>query len=214
MLEEENILRKGIHSMNDEQRPLKWPEGWPRTRFQDRQSRSAWKKTYLQSVDLLAKELKLLRASSWLITRNDPSSEDTGVALYLSLKPINDFMWQEALGFIGEVPTADQISRSYQERVRHLPRIGMEPDPEQFMALTKHRDRALAWARGEKNVEHEKAIGCDGFKEQRWNLLAIRGTIHCMRLMEMYGATAMTERAWRGFSKQITAGVSDVATVA
>jgi hypothetical protein len=199
--------------MKEEQRPLNWPEGWPRTRFQDRKGRPAWKKTYLQSVDILEKELKLLGATSWLITRNDASSEDAGVSLYLSLKPINDFVWQEALGFIGEVPTVQQIDRSYMEKAKRVHPDGPTPDIVAFHELTKHRDRARAWARGEKNVEHERVIACDGFKEQRWNVLAIRGTIHCMRWMEIYGATAMTERAWRGFSKQITSGVGDVVSV-
>lgn len=200
--------------MNDEQRPLKWPEGWPRTRFQDRQSRPAWKKSYPQAVESLGKELKRLGATSWLITRNDASSEDAGVVVWISLKPVNDFLWQEALGFIGEVPTVQMIDRAYMDRAKKIHPDGPTPDATLFHELTKHRDRARAWARGERTVEHEKVIACDAFKEQRWNINAVRMTIFAMRQMERCGASSMMERAWRGFSKQITAGVGDVSAIA
>jgi hypothetical protein len=195
---------------NEEQRPLKWPEGWSRTRLEDRKPQSAWKRTFQQSVDSLSKELKRLGATAWLLTRNDVGSGDQGVAVYISMKPVDNYGWQEALGFIGEVPTQQQIDRAYMDKARTLPRVGGDPDPELLMKLTKHRDRARAWARGEQTIEHERVIACDVFKEQRWNVIAIRGTIYCMRMMKRYGATDMTERAWRGFSKQITAGVGDV----
>lgn len=198
----------------EEKRPLQWPEGWPRTRFQDRKGMTAWKRSYADAAAALVKELRLSKVTSYLITRNDPDSQDAGVAVYLSLKPIDNYGWQEALGFIGEVPTTDQVTRAYMEKAKAIPRVNHEPDPELLMELTRHRDRARAWIRGEKNVEHEKVIACDVFKEQRWNMLSIRGTLYCMRMMERYGATTMTERAWRGFNKQITAGVASGSTAA
>lgn len=33
--------------------PLAWPEGWPRTRLQDREERKGWKKTERQSLKQL-----------------------------------------------------------------------------------------------------------------------------------------------------------------
>jgi hypothetical protein len=191
--------------------PLRWAEGWPRTRFQDRESRTAWKKNFTESVTSLVKELKLLGATSYLITRNsDQSSEDSGVAVYFSLKPVNDYAWQEALGFIGEVPTIQQIDRAYMEKVRKIHPDGPTPDTVLFHELTKHRDRARAWAKGERTVEHEKVMAIDAFKEQRWNVNAIRLTIYALRQIERCGSAVLMDRAFRGFSKQIavTAGGS------
>lgn len=189
-----------------EERPLKWPEGWPRTRLQDRDMRTAWKKNYAESVVGLHKELKKLGATAYLITRNDTVSEDGGVALYFSLKPIDQYGWQEALGFVGEIPTVQQIDLSYRERVRRIHPDGPTPDPVLFATLTEHRDRARAWARGQQMVEHEKVMAIDAFKEQRWNVNAMRLTISAMRQIERCGSAVMMDRAWRGFSKQITAG--------
>jgi hypothetical protein len=100
-----------------ESSPLQWPQGWPRTRLQDREAKAAWKKTYTESLAGVVRELKRLGATACLITRNDRSSEDQGVAVYFSLKPIDNYGWQEALGFIGEVPTREQIERAYKERI-------------------------------------------------------------------------------------------------
>lgn len=55
---------------------LKWPEGWPRTRLQDRQARSAWKRNFADSRDGLLKELVRLGATSYLLTRNESNSDE------------------------------------------------------------------------------------------------------------------------------------------
>lgn len=199
--------------------PLKWPEGQPRTRLNDRKGQSAWKRTYPQVVDALEKELVRLGASSWLITHNQPGSPDSGVAVYFSLKPQTQEEWQEALGFIGEVPTIDQINRAYAERAKKVHPDGPTPDPELFHALTKHRDRAKAWAKGEQTIEHEKVMPIDVFNEVRLNLNAVRMVLSALRQIERCGAPMMLERAFRGFSKQIavsaspdgTGGISGVA---
>ena len=197
-----------------EERPLRWPEGWPRTRLQDRDAKSGWKLNYQQSFDALLKELSRLGATSYLITRNDQGSEDSGVAVYFSLKPTNQYGWQEALGFIGEIPTVQQIDRSYMERAKKVHPDGPTPDLPLFQSLTEHRDRARAWARGSQAIEHEKVMPCDAFKEQRWNVNAIRLTISAMRQIERCGSPLMMERAFRGFSKQITAEASHGVTTA
>lgn len=198
-------MSAGTHMETKEESPLRWPEGWPRTRFQDRQAKSAWKKNYSDSVAGLVKELKRLGATTYLITRNLTHSEDAGVAVYFSLKPINQYGWQEALGFIGEVPTVAQIDRAYMERAKKVHPDGPTPDLALFQALTEHRDRARAWARGEQKLEHNKVMPCDAFKEQRWNVNAIRLTIAALRQIERCGSPLMMERAFRGFAKQITA---------
>jgi hypothetical protein len=188
--------------------PLRWPDSWPRTRFQDRKHQAAWKRTFQESVKVLLKELKLLGATSYMITNNGLAqpTEDSGVAVYFSLKPVDDYGWQEALGFIGEVPTIQQIDRAYMEKVRKIHPDGPTPDPVLFHELTKHRDRARAWAKGERTVEHEKVMAIDAFKEQRLNVNAIRLTLYAMRQIERCGSGVIMDRAWRGFSKQITAG--------
>ena len=194
----------------EESQPLQWPEGWARTRFQDRQTRPAWKKNYADSVTSLAKEMKRLGATSWAITRNTNHSEDSGVAVYFSLTSQDEYGWQEALGFIGEVPTKDQVSKAYQDRARKVHPEGPTPDLPAFMRLTKHRDDALAWIRGERRLEHEKVIPCDAFKEQRWNINAIRLTVAALRQIERCGSPMMMERAFRGFSKALLTGGASV----
>jgi len=197
-----------------ESSPLRWPDGWPRTRFQDRQAKTAWKKNYAESVKALERELKRLGSTAYLITRNGPHSEDSGVAVYFSMKPINNYGWQEALGFVGELPTIDQIDRAYMTRAKKVHPEGPTPDLPLFLALTEHRDRARAWVRGEQKLEHEKVMPCDAFKEQRWNINAIRLTIGAIRQIERCGSPIMMERAFRGFAKQITAGASSVESIA
>jgi len=199
-----------------EQMPLKWPEGWPRTRHQDRQQRSAWKKSYQEAVLSLIKELKRSGITHYLITRNEARSEDSGVAVYFTLRPADDYGWQEALGFIGEVPTVAQIDRAYMERVKRVHPDGPTPDLVLFESLTKHRDTARKWARGERTVEMDKVMACDVFKEQRWNISAIRLTLAALRQIERCGSPMIMDRAWRGFAKAlITGGARDEqATVA
>jgi hypothetical protein len=189
--------------------PLRWPDGWPRTRFQDRATRPAWKKSYADSVAGLVKELQRLGATSYLITRNAAHTEDSGVAVFFTLQPVNQYGWQEALGFIGEIPTVQQIDRAYMEKAKRVHPDGPTPDLPLFQALTEHRDRARAWARGEQTVVHDKVMPCDAFREQRWNINAVRLTIAALRQIERCGSPVMMERAFRGFNKAIGAGTGD-----
>ena len=58
---------------HNEMNPLKWPDGWIRTRIQDRKPQSAWKKPQRVYYDMLLKELERLGATSALLTTNtDP----------------------------------------------------------------------------------------------------------------------------------------------
>lgn len=187
--------------------PLQWPEGQPRTRLTDRKPQASWKIPYSKTVELLTGELRKLKVTAFLITHNQHGSPDNGVAVYFSLKPDDSESWQEALGFIGEVPTLDQISKAYQERARRVHPEGPTPDPDLFHALTKHRDRAKAWAKGEQTVEHEKVIAVDTFNEVRLNLNAIRITLSALRQIERCGSPMQIERAFMGFSKRLAANV-------
>src|SRR5262249_36777355 len=153
-----NTERNQTRMEHEDSKPLKWPQGWARTRLQDRKASNAWKKTYNESVDALLKELGRLKATACLITRNEKDSADAGVAVYFSLKPIDNYGWQEALGLIGEVPTLKEIDRAYMDRIAKIHPDGPNPDLAMFHKLTEHRDRARAWARGEQLVEHDKVI--------------------------------------------------------
>jgi hypothetical protein len=195
-------------SMGDVSQPLRWPEGQPRTRLNDRKGQSAWKKPYSQVVDYLESELTRLGATSWLVTHNESSSADSGVAVYFSLKPQTREEWQEALGFVGEVPTVADIDKAYRERAMKVHPDGPTPDRVVFDKLTEHRDRARAWARGQQAVEHEKVMAIDIFNEVRLNLNAVRMVIAALRQIERCGAPMMMERAFRGFHKQINATAS------
>lgn len=201
-------------NLENEKSPLVWPEGWPRTRIQDRKPMAQWKKSYAWTKDALGGELKKLGATDWLITFNQgigsQSSNDPGVAVYFSRKPVNQYAWQEALGFIGQVPTIDQINKAYTERVKRIHPDGPTPDADMFRVLTEHRDRARDWAEGKQRREHEYVLACDVFNDTRLNLNAIRLTIAALRQIERCGASIMLERAFRGFHKALTAGASNV----
>jgi len=198
-----------------EETPVKWPDCEPRTRHQDRKSQSSWKKKSHEYQNLLIAELKRMGATSVLITTNKfPESErDPAVAVYLSMKQV-DYSWQEALGFIGQLPTTQEIDRAYMDRAKNVHPECPTPNLEKFIQLTKQRDQAKAFVQGKHLAEHDKVIAVDVFNEVRLNMNAIRLVLAAMRQMERCGAPRMKERAWRGFSKLITAGEGNGTTAA
>lgn len=181
------------------ERPLKWPEYQPRMRFQDRKPQPGWRLNYGEAVKRLEKELKRVKATSVLVTHNEPGSMDSGVAVWLSRKPIDEYGWQDALGLIGRIPSRQEIEHAYMDRVKKIHPDGPTPNLELFHELTRHRDAALRWMRGEQSAEHESAMGVDCFKEVRHNLNAIRMTLFALRMIERCGSPVMVEQAWRGF---------------
>lgn len=188
--------------------PLLWPDGQPRTRLGDRKDQAAWKLPLAKSKDLLILELRRLKVTSALITHNSQSNPDSGVAVYFSLRPDDHEAWQEALGFVGEVPTLEQISHAYKERAKKVHPDGPTPDRVVFDSLTKHRDRAVAWAKGDEKKEYEKVMAVDSFKDMRLNINAIRLVLSALRQIERCGAPMMMERAFRGFHKALSVGGS------
>jgi hypothetical protein len=121
-------MKKPLVMKSEFQEPLLWPDGQPRTRLGDRKDQGAWKLPYSKSRDLLITELRRLKVTSCLITHNSQSNPDSGVAVYFSLKPDDREAWQEALGFVGEVPTLEQISQAYRERAKRVHPDGPTPD--------------------------------------------------------------------------------------
>lgn len=200
---------------------LQWPDDRPRTRFQDRKAQAAWKLTYAQTMEGLVRELRLINATYAKITHNTPGSEDGGVALWMSRKPVDDYGWQDALGFIGVVPTEKEITHAYMERIRKIHPDGPTPNRVAFDELTKHRDNARRWVSGKRNVEPETVMALDAFKEVRHNLNAIKIVLSSLRAIHRCGDPVMYEQAFRGFRPAIaqnaspdSKGVSDVAVTA
>lgn len=200
----------------EESHPLRWPEGQERTRHQDRHGRATWKQSMSKVRDALTKEMRLSGVTEYLITYNLDASLDAGVAVYFSRKTQDAFSWQEALGFIGQAPTRDEIERAYRERIKYVHTDRADGgDVEAFRALTKHRDRALDYIAGRHRAEHEYVLAIDEFDEVRLNLYAVRVVLNSLRRIDDCGSPLMMEKAFRGFHKQISAGeVAHESTVA
>ena len=184
--------------------PVRWPEDRPRIRFQDRKAQAAWKLNYGETLKALEKELALAHVTSALATHNS-GGDDGGVAVWMSRKPVDEYGWQDALGFIGVVPSEKEIDRAYMERVRRCHPESPTPNIELFRELTKHRDAARRWVRGERTVEHETCMAVDNFKEVRHNLNAVKIVLSSLRAIERCGSPVMTEQAWRGFRPALVA---------
>lgn len=184
--------------------PLLWPEGWPRARIQDREARPAWKKTERQSIDALEVELKRFGAVAPVITRRDPddfrSAPDPSIAVWFSRRrEEEDFSWQTALGIENPAPTIEEIEHAFKFKAApyHPDKGG---DVETWHALDKHKRNALAYVNRLSGKSRDFCIPCDNFKEARWNINAIRMTIHSLRQMERDGTSGLLERAMKGFA--------------
>jgi hypothetical protein len=207
-------MKRKDEVVHEEARELRWPDGQPRTRIQDRERRSAWKQPMPKVREMLRTELERSGATASLVTYST-NPLDPGVAVYFSREATNQFAWQEALGLIGKIPTVDEINRAYQQAARRCHPDGPTPDLELFRSLTEHRNRAVDWATGKHRTDHEYVIAIDVFDEARLNLNAVKVVLYSLRRIEDCGSPLMLERAFRGFSKQITAGgIHDSKTVA
>lgn len=199
-------MKKHDEVIHDEEQALRWPEGQPRTRIQDREGRSAWKQPMGKVKEMLRRELELSGATSSLLTYSI-GPLDPGAAIYFSRKAVNQYAWQEALGMIGKVPSREEIQKAYHALVKpiHTDNPG-GGDAALFRALTDHRDRALDFIAGKHRHDHEYAFGIDVFEEVRLNINAIKVVLFSLRRIEDCGSPLMLERAYRGFQKQIAAG--------
>jgi hypothetical protein len=184
--------------------PLSWPEGWPRTRIQDRESRGAWKKTERQSIDALEAELLRFGAIAPVITRRDPqdfrTAPDPSIAVWFSRrKEEEDFSWQNALVIENPAPTVEEIETAFKRKAMpyHPDKGG---DIETWHALNKHKQNALAYVNQMSGKSRDFCIPCDNFKEAKWNIVAIRMTVASLRQMERDGTSGLLERAMKGFA--------------
>jgi hypothetical protein len=186
--------------------PLLWPDGWPRTRIQDRESRVGWKKTEKQYIEALELELKRFGGIAPVITRKDPNdfrtATDPSVAVHFSRKREDDFGWQTALGIDNPVPTLDEIEKAFRQRAaKYHPDNKTTGDLDTYLALDRHKKNAIAYVNRMSGNSPDYVIACDKFKEARWNINAIRMTIHSLRQMERDGTSRLVERAMIGFAQ-------------
>lgn len=188
------------------EQPVKWPQDRPRTRFQDRKPQNAWKLDFADSIEALLKEMRLSKVTHALITHNTAGHEDSGVAIWMSRKPADDYAWQDEFGFIGEIPTIQALDRAYMQKARTCAPECPTPNIDRFRELTKLRDQGRRWIRGERTVDHESVMASDKFKEVRHNINAIRITLGALRQIERCGDPVQTEQAWRGFRPALTMG--------
>jgi len=186
-----------------ETQPLKWPDGWMRTRIQDRKSQSQWKRPQKFYLEALWKELERLGVTTTILSSNGQDTRDPGVAVYFSRKK-EDYSWQDALGLQGIVPTLDQIDSAYRQKALqyHPDRPG--GDVKMFAALTEHRDRAKDWVLGKHRTDHDHVIACDVFAEVRLNIAAIKMTLQALRTIERCGASSVLDRVMeKSFARQL-----------
>jgi hypothetical protein len=199
-----------------EKSPLKWPEGWERTRIQDRKNQGAWKKSFRDYKASLVREMGRMGVGEMMLSFNPPPSDrmDCGVAVYFSKGKREDYSWQEALGLFTPAPTMDEINSAYRRLAQKVHPDGPTPDVPMFHELTKHRDNAIAWIRGTHKEEHEFVIACDRFSETRLNLAAIRLAISALRQLDRVGVSSILERSFKGFRVALTAGKEESHAVA
>ena len=179
---------------------LEWPVGTPRTLIGNREPNPQWKKTTGYYEDALVKELERLGVVGIKITTNN-TSQDPGVAVWISRQRPADYSWQQILDIDNPAPTREEVSKAYREKVQpyHTDRPD-KGDVEMFLLLTKARDRALEWIEMSEGHTHNMVIACDRWKESRLNLNAIRLNIAALRQIERCGTSAMMEKAFAGYA--------------
>jgi len=194
--------------------PLVWPEGWPRTRINDRVSRGAWKLTRIQYKYRLEKELTRMNVRSIVLTSNvqqDFKGEprDPSVAVYFTRPPAeDDFSWQETLGINNPDPKIDEIELRFKSLMRQyhtdVPGSG---DPEMSRRLNEARKRATQFVTGEYGKENQLCIACDKYTEVKLNIAAIATAISYLRRLEDVGVSGILDRAFAGFRAELTEGI-------
>jgi len=102
--------------------PLAWPEGWVRTRPQDRKGRAAWNKPQNFYRLSLEREMQRMKAVSFVISSHVPLNLrgamtagveplDPGVSVWFSRPGKEDFAWQDALGIHDPAPVGASSRR-------------------------------------------------------------------------------------------------------
>lgn len=190
--------------------PLEWPEGWERTRIQDRKRNAAWKKPFKEAQASFLAELGRMAIGDVaigdvVISFNSDVNEarrDPGVAVYFSKFRKPDYAWIDALGLDTPVPTLAQIDDAFKRKALtcHPDRYPEEPaKAELFVRLTNHRQHAIDWVKGTQKRQHEYVIACDKYDEVRLNLMALRSAVAAFRTIERVGVPGILEHTLLGF---------------
>lgn len=184
--------------------PLKWPEGWKRTKINARDKKGAWKKTLLQYEVELAGELRKMGAVRIITTVNDSrmAERDPGVAVYFSRPPAeDDGEWQDILGIDTPAPTVELINDRFKTLAQtYHPDNQSTGNYEMYRKIDDARKTAKAWVTGDFGKEHEHVIACDKYNEVRLNIKAIQISIAAIRKIEESGASGIIDRAFAGFT--------------
>jgi hypothetical protein len=197
----------------DEKYPIQWPEDFRRTMLKDRRERKQWKNTERQAIQALDLELKRFGAINPVITRRDPNDvvapPDPSVAVWFSRKREDeDFSWQTALGIENPAPTRAEIETAFKRVAMkyHPDNQSGSADPAMYIKFDEHKRNALAYINRLTGSTRDFCIPCDNFKEAKWNITAIRMTIHSLRQMERDGTSGLVERAMKGFTAALPVG--------
>ena len=192
----QEVVKQEVH-------PLKWPDGWTRTRIPDQRENRQWKKTRKQYEDALVVELMRSGASVVVITTNEPTGgkepRDPGVAVYFTRRGEPDYSWMDVLGVTDPSATRDQIDEAYR-RKSHTAHPDKGGDLETWLALAKAHKAAMLWLEGKSENDQQLVIPCDAYREVRWNVQAIRVTVAALRRIQDVGAGGVLDRAFKGFA--------------
>lgn len=180
--------------------PLKWPQGWGRTLLSERRTRANWKKPYDFYREQVVKELTRFGVNAVTISKQDRATErqDPGVAVWFSLKPSDDFGWQQLLLLDNPVPSLDEIDSSFRRLAqKHHPdavQNGSGGDVAVFHQLSEARKKARAWVLGENAPVLDNCIPCDRFTDARQNIAGIASALRHFRGLELVDIPAILER--------------------
>jgi hypothetical protein len=191
---------------------LRWPDGWPRTLIEHRQSRNAWRKAIMEYQKAITKELIAMKVTAASITFNPPSVRDPGVAVWYSLESAEDVSWQIGLQIDNPAPTLDQIDSAFKRLALKCHPDTHPDDPsalEMFKKINAFRDSARAYILGTAAPRLENCIPMDRFVDVKQNLAGVRLFLSYVRGMERLGGPAVVKRIMeRTFRTALTAGAS------
>lgn len=172
---------------------LRWPEGTPRMRIQDRRGNAHWRLPREKYLGGAIEELTKMKARSIHVTHTDNERVDPAVAIWWSVKKeVYDYSWQIGLGLDTPAPTLQEIDEAFRARaLKYHPDRG--GDVEMFKRLDGYRKEARAWVLGTRESQ-ELCIPCDLYNETRLNLAALRFAFYAFRKLDAVGIPGILER--------------------
>lgn len=190
--------------------PLAWPAEYIRTQIDNRNKTGKWKKTTLQYLAEVDKELAKDGAVSITVSTNvDPVNfgnedlvernerRDPGVAIYFAIPPEEDFSWQRTLGINDPNPSVEEINKAFREMAKQYHTdVQGGGNMQMFQLLNDAKKAATAWVTGDYGAERSHVIACDAWMTIRWNLKAIAVMLSSIRRAKATGATGLIERMY------------------